>query len=162
MLTGLLSNEIIFLFVMTIAIIAIIIEVFVPSFGLIGLAGIYFLIESFFAMKYIPNLYTYLTISIVLALIISFLLLKFLLASSRSHKLILKNTIAKKSGMDVKNQLTNLLGLEAKVVKTLRPAGQIKVGERVYDAISYGEYIEAGENIVVDKIEGSTIYCKRI
>ncbi len=48
-------------------------------------------------------------------------------------------------------------GTEGTVWATLRPAGKIMVAGQVYDAMSYGGFIEADEKIVVLRLDGSTI-----
>lgn len=48
-------------------------------------------------------------------------------------------------------------GSEGEVVSTLRPAGKVMIQDRLYDAISQGSFIEKGEEIIVDHLEGSVI-----
>jgi membrane-bound ClpP family serine protease len=48
-------------------------------------------------------------------------------------------------------------GSRGEVVSTLRPAGKVMIDDQLYDAISRGAFIEKGEEIVVDHLEGSVI-----
>lgn len=48
-------------------------------------------------------------------------------------------------------------GAKGEVLSTLRPAGKIIIDDKVYDAISYGAFIEKGMPIVVERLEGSVI-----
>lgn len=44
---------------------------------------------------------------------------------------------------------------------TMRPAGKVLIGDKIYDAISYGGFIEKGSPIVVERVEGSVIVVKK-
>jgi len=49
------------------------------------------------------------------------------------------------------------IGSIGEVFSTLRPSGKIVIDDKLYDAISYGTYIEKGSKILVERFEGSTI-----
>ena len=49
------------------------------------------------------------------------------------------------------------VGTPGTVFSSLRPSGKIRVEERIYDAVSMGDFIEAGEPIFVDRLDGSVI-----
>jgi len=53
-------------------------------------------------------------------------------------------------------------GVFGEVFSTLRPAGKVLIGDRIYDAVTDGSYIEKGERIVVDKLDGSVIVVNRV
>ena len=48
-------------------------------------------------------------------------------------------------------------GEKGEVISTLRPSGKIVIHDKIYDAISYGSFIEKGTPIVVERLEGSVI-----
>ncbi len=48
-------------------------------------------------------------------------------------------------------------GSEGVTLTALRPSGKIIVSDKIYDAISYGIFIEKDKKIVVDRVEGGTI-----
>ena len=48
-------------------------------------------------------------------------------------------------------------GKKGEVLATLRPAGKVIIDDQIYDAISYGSFIEKGMNVVVLRLEGSVI-----
>lgn len=50
-----------------------------------------------------------------------------------------------------------LIGSVGEALTTLRPSGKIAIQDRIYDAVSTGELIEAGEAITVVRLEGSVI-----
>ena len=55
-----------------------------------------------------------------------------------------------------------LIGKVGQVAAQLRPAGVIVIGDKRYDAVSDGELIEAGSNVVVIKCNGFQLVVKRI
>ncbi len=52
-------------------------------------------------------------------------------------------------------------GAKGEVLAPLRPAGKINIQDHVYDAVSTGDFIEAGETIVVVRLEGGLIVVSR-
>ena len=49
----------------------------------------------------------------------------------------------------------------AKSSATLRPAGKIVVNDQIYDAVSTGDFINAGETVDRRQLEGSVIVVNR-
>ncbi len=52
-------------------------------------------------------------------------------------------------------------GTRAEVFATLRPAGKIITQDRIYDAVSTGDFINAGEQVIIVRLEGSVIFVNR-
>lgn len=48
-------------------------------------------------------------------------------------------------------------GTQGEVLATLRPAGKVIFQDTIYDAVTNGEFIEKGEQVLVERIEGSVI-----
>ena len=53
------------------------------------------------------------------------------------------------------------VGSEGEAWTPLRPAGKVMFNDQLYDALSAGEYIEKGDPIFVDRLEGSTLIVRR-
>lgn len=53
-------------------------------------------------------------------------------------------------------------GARGEVISTLRPAGKVAINDTIYDAISPGSFIEKGEPIVVERLEGSVIVVNKV
>lgn len=160
MFYNLINSEIIFILVMILGFTCVIGEVFIPSLGLIGLVGFYLLINGFLAFPLVTNPLLFTIISLVVAILIIYILFKFVLGGSRGG-LVLNTQVNKKSGLNAKSEFNHLLGKEGWVVKPLRPSGIIEVEGQEYDALSFGNFISQGEQVVVDKIDGSKIFCRR-
>lgn len=53
-------------------------------------------------------------------------------------------------------------GSKGTAFTTLRPSGKVVIDDKIYDAISYGDYIEKETPIVVERLEGSVIVVNRL
>ena len=165
----------------------ILVELFLlPTFGLLGIIGVVFFIVGLFAML-LPGLdsvsFEYDTKTLNAAghyffqrlawlsgaLILSFLIIAILAryvfpgfhAFNRfvlvGHEQNAANGFV--AGMDPEN--LPQVGARGDVLATLRPAGKIMIQDHIYDAISTGDFIDAGESIIVIKLEGSVIFVNR-
>lgn len=162
MFSSIIVNQYIFMFVLILGILAMILEVFIPSFGLVGITGLYLIFNAIVAVNQIQNPYTYIFLSIIIGLILGVIIIKLFMSRRSSSKLVL-NTKLVVNTVDDKTHTRELVivGLEGIVVKPLRPSGLALINGDNYDVISYGEFIAKGDIIVVDKIEGNKIYCRR-
>lgn len=164
MLTGFITNEIIFTVILTLGFTLLILELFVPSFGLLGISGIYLLIESFLALKNIENASLYVIISLISSTIIGFILGKIFFKNMDKNKLVLHSSFNDIKGNKLQNKINKeaLLNSEGVVEKVLRPAGTIKIDGIIYNAVSNGNFISKGKKVVVEKIENSQLYVREI
>lgn len=53
-------------------------------------------------------------------------------------------------------------GSIGEVLATLRPAGKVLIKDQIYDAISSGELIEAGEKITITRLDGGVMVVSRL
>lgn len=162
MFSSIIVDPYIFMFVLVLGILAIIVEVFIPSFGLVGITGLYLIFNALGAVTKIENPYTYIILSIIIAMILGIFVIKYFMSKKTMKKLVLDTKLLGTS-VDEKKQEedSKLLGLEGKVIKPLRPSGLALINGKTYDVMSNGEFIAVGEKIVVDKLDGNKIYCRR-
>lgn len=160
MLTSLITSDIILIIILSLGLTALAIEILVPSFGLIGVAGIYLIIESVLSLKNFTNPILPILISVIISISLTFIITKTLLKNIESNKLVLNKSMSNTKGNKINNN--NLIDKEGIVVKILRPSGEVDIDGIKYSAISSGDYISKGEKVIVDRIEGSQIYCKKI
>lgn len=161
MITNLINNEILYVIVLSLGITLLLIEAVVPSFGLIGISGILLIFESVTSSLRFENYYLLMIISLFSGIILAYLIAwNFIL--SRESKLVLKNNLhkAKGNGYELSNE--DLIQKEGIVTKVLRPSGEIEVEGKIYNAISDGNFIEKGKKVVIEKIEGSQLFVKKI
>ena len=138
-----------------------ILEVFVPGFGLFGIAGILSMLASFyFVLGGNVSALNWLAVSIVAALAIFALLIKYLPSNPAWNLFVLKDKQENSEGYSVTPDMTQYAGKAGVAVTTLRPAGIALVDGARIDVVTFGDYIDAGTNIVVVRVEGSKIFVK--
>jgi membrane-bound serine protease (ClpP class) len=147
------------------------VEIFVtPGFGLAGVAGIAALLSGLSlsligggaTWDFILRAVGRVIFSLLLAMIGSLVLLRFLPRLPFGKRLILQTGLAAGEGYtsppDTDKQW---LGKRGIAVSPLRPSGIADVeGERV-DVVSDGEFIEMGAQIVVTRVDGNRIVVRR-
>jgi membrane-bound serine protease (ClpP class) len=146
-------------------------EIFViPGFGVAGVLGIAALLSGLslsligggatwdFILKTVGRV----IFSLLLALIGSLVLLRFLPRLPFGKRLILETGLAAGEGYASPPETDrNWLGKSGTTVSPLRPSGIADIeGQRV-DVVSDGEFIEAGEQIVVSRVDGNRIVVRR-
>lgn len=162
-------------------------ELFVlPTFGLLGILGIILFLVGLFGMllpglssvhfeydtknfnaagQYFMERLAWLCGSLILSIVIIALLARYVLPSFPAlHRFVLVGHEQDSSeGFVAGENPANLPqpGTKAEVFATLRPAGKIIVKDKIFDAISTGDFIDAGEKIVIVRVEGSTIFVNR-
>lgn len=149
-----------------IGLILVFLEIFViPGFGIAGISGIIMIIVSLFLALTGTNL-PYVDTSIISvaiiqlssalagALILIFILAKFLPKTSTFSRLILVDSEKNKKGFVSANKISKIVGKKGVALTTLRPSGIAEIDGKRVDVVSEGTYIEKGEKVVVLSSEG--------
>ena len=105
---------------------------------------------------------TMLSLSLIVAIIVFLLILKFLPSSKLWGKLVLNEVETGQAGFTSSDDHSLYLGREGVVVNLLRPAGIIEIDGIHIDVVSEGEYIEPGIKVKVVSVNGSRIVVHRI
>ncbi len=148
-------------------------EIFViPGFGITGISGIILIFLSiflsltpggpFFNYENISIAIVQLTGALVGALILVFLLAKFLPKTSVFNRLILADEEKADQGFVSYPSEKELLGTEGVALTTLRPAGSAEFNGKRVDVVADWEYIEKGKKIKVLRVEGIKVVVKEI
>ncbi|MCW8804464.1 MAG: ATP-dependent Clp protease proteolytic subunit [Ignavibacteriaceae bacterium] len=146
----------------------ILLEVFViPGFGVAGIGGIALIIVSLFLsmlgadpfldFNAISMAIIRLTIGLVAALILIFLVARFLPKSNIFKKFILSEEEKADAGYTSRSNLSELLGAEGVALTTLRPAGTAEFNGKRVDVVTDSEYIDHGKPIIVTAVEGMRV-----
>ena len=141
-----------------------VVEMFTPGFGVAGGLGI----ASFAAiivMQFLANSVTSaLIVTAILALLLAVIIVLFIRsfqkgAISRS-KLINTTAVEGESSPIVKEKGKALVGKTGMAVTALRPAGIVEIdGERL-NVSTYGNFIDAGQEVTVAAVEGLNVFVK--
>lgn len=146
----------------------ILVEVFaIPGFGVAGISGIVLIVASLFLAMVgadpfldftaVSTAVIKLTVGLAAALILIFLLARFLPKSNIFKKFILSEEEKADAGYTSRLILSDLIGAEGVAVTTLRPAGTAEFNGKRVDVVTDSEYIENGKPIVVTAVEGMRV-----
>ena len=173
---GLAGSEEILLFLLGVILIGL--ELFViPGFGIAGFSGIVLMIGSLFmAMvqrypgiekQFIPRLEDLsdlhspmmaLSTAIIGSGIGIGLAGKFLPESRGfNRRMVLQASTDKASGYVAAKDESDLLGKKGRTISALRPGGRVDIDGRPVDVVSVGDFIDAGIEVQVERIEGMRI-----
>jgi len=146
-------------------------EIFViPGFGVAGISGIILIIASLFLamvgadpfldMDVVSFAIIKLTVGLAAALVLLFLLARFLPKSNLFKKFILSAEEKADAGYTSRTNYSDLLGAEGVAATTLRPAGTAEINGKRIDVVTDSEYIEHGKPIIVTAVEGMRVVVK--
>ena len=143
-------------------------EIFViPGFGIAGISGIILIIASLFLsmlgtdpfidFDLVSMAIIKLTVGFLAALILIFIVARFLPKSNFFKKFILSEEEKADAGYTSRLNLSDLMGLEGVALTTLRPAGTGDFNGRRVDVVADSEYIQNGKPIIVTAVEGMRV-----
>ena len=145
---------------MVIGIALIIMEIFLPSGGILGILAAAALVTSLVLAFRESDAtgFTFLGLAVVIVPVSVMLGLKFFPKTPVGRRLILPPTTntAAPAGIAEKDY-TALLGRKGKAVTPLRPSGIIEIDGQRYSAAADGEMIRQGVEIAVITVEGNNI-----
>jgi membrane-bound serine protease (ClpP class) len=148
------------LFVLGILLLAI--EMFVPGFGVFGLAGIICIAGSIVIAFPDPGqALVSLTIAVIASGFIMYFVARYLVKTPAFDRLILGTKQDKSQGYVASHEdLSIYQGKKGTALTPLRPAGAVDFDGRRLDVVTEGEFIPAGSPVVAVKVEGNKITVK--
>ncbi len=156
-----LSTLSIILFV--IGLILLVIEMFIPGFGLAGISGIIILVVDiiYSAKTFIQGFW--LMIFVLLVLAILFMLFIYLMSHDKlPNRMVLKDETNAKSGFVSSENKKQLLNAEGLTLTALRPAGIANINDLRVDVVSLGGFIESSKKIKVVAVDGGRVVVEEI
>ncbi len=174
-LQGLADHWEIAIFVLGIILLAL--EIFViPGFGIAGIAGIILMLcglafsmvaNDYFDFKLTqPGLLMNSFIIVIGAMVLTIVLMvifgRNLLDSSAFKKLVLEDEQRSDIGYTSSVTKTNLLDKVGIAKTVLRPAGKIEIDQVWYDAVALDGFIDAGEQVYVEKHENYNLFVRKL
>jgi membrane-bound serine protease (ClpP class) len=151
----------------------ILLEIFViPGFGIAGISGIILIFASlFFSLvggdpfldfELVSRAIIQLSISLVLALVLIFVLAKYLPKTSIFNKFVLSVSEKSVDGFSSHTFAKDLVGTEGIALTTLRPAGTAEINGRRVDVMTESEYVEKGKKIEVLAVDGIRVLVREV
>lgn len=155
-----------------IGIVLLALELFViPGFGIAGVLGIGALLAGLVlsmtgagsTAAFLVLLAARMVLSLLVAIGLSLLLLRFLHKVPGARRLILDQELTAGSGYaSPPPEEASLVGRTGRAWSVLRPAGIAEIDQRRWDVVSDGEMIEAGSPIEVIRVDGNRIVVRRV
>lgn len=141
----------------------VVIEMFVPGFGIAGISGLIILGLGIFVTA--DTILEVFILTIIILTILG-LLISILLRAARKGKIykgiVLSTAIGKQRKDGLSDDLNYFLGKTGITLTILRPAGTIDLEGVKLDVVSQNEYIEKGVQVKITKVEGRKIVVKKI
>jgi membrane-bound serine protease (ClpP class) len=158
---GMAEYWVLVLFVFGIALM--LVEAFMPGFGVFGVSGlISTLVSIVLAAVSVQTGMVMLLISFLLAGVFSYFSFRFFARRGALRHIILSEEERAELGYTAPLDQKNLVGLEGVALTTLRPSGAAEIEGRRIDVVSDGAYIPAGDKLIVDRVEGVRVIVRKI
>lgn len=154
-------------------VILLLVEIFViPGFGFAGISGIILIFasiflsligsEPFITSESISVAIIQLTVALIAAIVLVFILAKFLPKTTVFSRLVLSEAEKTDAGFVSFPSDKSLLGKTGKALTVLRPAGIAEIDGKKYDVIADNEYIEPGKPVKVIRVEGIKVVVQEV
>ena len=164
------NADIYYYIIMAFATIMLVSEVFIPSFGVVGISGLLMAGCGITIRCMEENLTTLELImyvvysSLIIAAIVLIVKLIYILIKRKlkKEKLILKGGVVVNATKEGNPDYSFLIGKKGKVVSDLKPSGKAEIDGKVYDVTSVKEYIYQSNLVKVIKIENTRIIVEKI
>ena len=148
------------------------IEAFVlPGFGIAGILGILALLAAVIMSTVGDGVSTQgliaatsrFGLSLLVALVASAVMLRYLPKTKFGRQLVLETDLSAATGYTSERLSEHeLVGKEGVASSTLRPSGVADIEGKRIDVVSDGEFIDPGERIRVDHVDGNRVVVRRI
>ena len=136
-------------------------EIFIPSFGLIGITGLGLIGLAIYNSIWMDGRELFLLIGASLAIVFS--LTVYVLLGFRAN-ILDRDILRTVNSRDIasKADYSSLLGKKGKTKSILRPTGKVVLDDSYYDARSQGDFIENDKDIVVVSVKDGHIVVKEL
>ena len=141
-----------------VGIVLMVIEMYMPGFGVCGILGIICLAADVFVTAKSIEQGLILAAFIFIILIILFIIFAVLASHGRlPGKLVLRQSTDRSSGFSSAKDMSCLVGASGVTITPLRPAGNAEFNGVRLDVVSQGDYIESGVPVEVIETSGNRI-----
>lgn len=162
-ISALIANYLPSIVLLLIGFVLVVVEMYIPGFGVPGIAGILLLIGGVY-FAYPSPLGAVIMVLVIVALLCIALSICLHSASSGrfSKSRLVLHDVATQAETEAGNDLAYFVGHEGEARTVLRPAGMAEFDGVKLNVVSDGEYIASGAKIVVDRVEGNRIVVREI
>lgn len=143
-----------------------VVEMFMPGFGIPGIAGIGLLLASIYFTWTKHGALAGLGVTVVELILAGGAVALSLRSASKGKlsksPLILKGGQGKKEGFAALERLDQFAGKTGVTLTVLRPAGIAEFGDTRLNVVSAGEFIAKGAAIIVREVEGARVLVEEV
>ncbi|NEW05202.1 nodulation efficiency protein NfeD [Paenibacillus sp. SYP-B3998] len=144
-----------------IGIVLLILELIVPSFGILGVLGAICLFGGVLMASSDPKeAAIMLGVALLIAIITVAFAIKYFKHRGVWNRFILREQLTTDKGFTSSPDRSYLLGLIGEAITPLRPAGTALIGGERVDVVTNGGFIPSGKEVVVTEIEGNRVVVK--
>lgn len=137
------------------------VELMLPGFGLPGISGIIITFTGLvLSMRDFYSAILSLSIAIIVSTVFSVVIVKMGFTSPLFTRIVLNTNLETKDAHQG-YEFEHLIGLTGVALTVLRPSGTVDINGIRYDAITNGEFISSGEDIMVSDVVGQKIIVRR-
>lgn len=155
------GNYLVFI-IYLLGVLLLIIELYIPDFGLVGIMGFIALITSLYLHIGDWSDLVLTSLGVVFVAVISIVLpMRMGRPISLGPGFVLNTASNKESGYSTSKDLTYLVGSSGIAASSLRPVGRGKFDDQYFEVISLEDLIYEGQEIHVDHVVGSRIYVRK-
>lgn len=148
-----------------VGLILIVLEVFIPDFGLLGILGIGSLaLGIYYTVGDIGLMVRDLSLALVVSTILIFVLIRNGYSLSNFNKIVLNASSKQAENVEASEEKTEIkVGMVGEAVTPLRPSGKVEFSQeaQAYDVLSSEGHIEVGAKVVISEIRGTKIVVRR-
>ena len=155
--------EIYHIAVFLVGVLMIIVEILLPTVGLLAGLGVAAMLYSIvLALGGDIGALAALGIALVIAVVLFLLIVSRLPSSRLWNKIVLQKSSRAEEGYVSAAERTELVGKTGEVLTELRPSGTARIDGRPVDVISEGAFIQKGKSIVVLSVNGSRVVVREM
>lgn len=154
----------IYFLVLLVGLLLMVLELFLPSFGAVGVIGIAMILLGVGMTSNNPSL-TLLNVcyALCISIVVAIILLKMGYRMQLGRGLVLNERLTSDKGFQsFQYDYTRYLNGEGVTLTSLRPVGRAQFQGEVLEVLSLGEMIEENKPIVVYRVEGNKLFVKEI
>ncbi|NQX57716.1 NfeD family protein [Paenibacillus qinlingensis] len=149
--------------VLGLGLVLLILELVVPSFGILSVLGAICLFGGVLMASSDPKEAAFmLIIALLVALVVIIAAIRTFKHRGVWNRFILKEQLTTSKGFTSSPDRSNLIGLTGEAITPLRPAGTALIqGERV-DVVTHGSFISVNKAVIVVEVEGVRVVVKAV
>lgn len=160
-----------------IGVILLLVEIFIiPGFGVAGISGIILIIAgltfslvgvnwsdmNFIAMDLLARAFFRVMLTFIGGMALLFTFGGSALSLPGFRRMVLAVDQKSEDGYSTRrNELYDLIGMEAETISTLRPSGKVLLNGEIYDAVSESSFIDPKTAVIIRAVEGYSLLVRR-